>query len=129
MSEGWTEVCALDALTPGRGVAALAGDGTGYRQVALFRFDGETVYAVGNADPFSGANVIARGLVGSHGGTPTVASPMYKQRFDLRTGRCLDDDDVAIPVYPTRVRAGLVEVAVSTSDRTGWRNADEPVGP
>jgi nitrite reductase (NADH) small subunit len=112
----WVAVCRLDALTPGRGVAALAG--SPHAQVAVFRYDATTVFAVGNHDPFSGAAVIARGLVGSHGGTPTVASPMYKQRFDLGTGRCLDDDSAALPVYPVRVRDGLVEIRTSTSDST-----------
>jgi nitrite reductase (NADH) small subunit len=31
--------------------------------------------------------------------------------FDLRTGACLDDPGVSVPVYPARVRDGLVEVA------------------
>ena len=113
----WTAVCPLDALTPGRGVAALLGSPP--EQVALFRYDASTVYAVGNRDPFSGACVISRGLVGSHGGHPTVASPMYKQRFDLRSGRCLDEESVALPVYPVRVHNGLVLVSTSEgTDRT-----------
>ena len=44
------------------------------------------VFAIGNQDPFSGANVMSRGIVGSRGDVPTVASPMFKQVFDLRTG-------------------------------------------
>jgi nitrite reductase (NADH) small subunit len=111
----WTMVCRLADLTPGRGVAALLD--TPHEQVAVFRYDESTVYAVGNLDPFSGAHVIARGLVGSHGAIPTIASPMYKQRFDLRTGRCLDDASAALPVYEVRVHDGVVAVrAYSTSD-------------
>ncbi|MGY1747709.1 nitrite reductase small subunit NirD [Modestobacter sp. SYSU DS0511] len=106
---GWTAVCAFDDLLPERGVAALV-DGV---QVAVFRlFDG-SVHAVGHRDPFSGAHVLARGLVGTRGDAPTVASPMYKQVFDLRTGQCLDDPAVSVPVHQVRVRDGLVEVAVS----------------
>ena len=56
---------------------------------------------------------MARGLVGSRQGTPTVASPMHKQSFDLLTGRCLDDADVALQVWPTRVTDGWVEVLVA----------------
>lgn len=103
----WTAVCAVDALTPGRGVAALV-DG---EQVAVFLLGDGTVRAVGNHDPFSRANVLSRGIVGSKGGAVTVASPVYKQRFDLDTGRCLDDDTVAIPVYDARIVDGRVEVA------------------
>lgn len=81
-----TDVCALDALVPERGAAALV-DGV---QVALFRLADDTVLAVQNRDPFAGANVVARGIVGSVGDTPTVTSPMHKQVWDLRTGECLD---------------------------------------
>ena len=52
--------------------------------------------------------MLARGIVGTRGGTPTLASPMYKQVFDLRTGRCLDHEDVCLQVYPARVEAGRV---------------------
>ncbi|MGY2079662.1 nitrite reductase small subunit NirD [Modestobacter sp. SYSU DS0657] len=106
---GWTTVCAFDDLLPERGVAALV-DGV---QVAVFRlFDG-SLHAIGHRDPFSGAHVLARGLVGTRSDAPTVASPMYKQVFDLRTGQCLDDPAVSVPVYPVRRREDLVEVAVA----------------
>jgi nitrite reductase (NADH) small subunit len=79
--------------------------------VALFRtFDG-ALYAIGNQDPFTGAFVLSRGIVGSRGDIPTVASPLHKQVFDLRTGACLDDETVSVPVYGVRLRDGLVEVA------------------
>jgi nitrite reductase (NADH) small subunit len=79
--------------------------------VAVFRHSGTgEVHAVDHHDPFSGANVIARGLVGSRQGVPTVASPMHKQSFDLVTGQCLDDDSVALRVWPTRVTDGWVEI-------------------
>lgn len=102
----WTVVCRYRDLQPERGVAALAGR----LQVALFRtFDG-TVYAIGNQDPFTGAFVLSRGIVGSRGEVPTVASPLHKQAFDLRSGSCLDDETVAVPVYAVRIRDGVVEV-------------------
>jgi nitrite reductase (NADH) small subunit len=103
----WTRVCALEALVPDRGAAALV-DG---HQVAVFRLrDTGDVHAVDHHDPFSGANVIARGLVGSRGAVPTVASPMHKQSFDLTTGTCLDDATVSLRVWPTRVVDGWVEI-------------------
>ena len=82
----WTAVCRLEDLVPERGAAALV-DG---EQVALFRLLDERVLAVQQLDPFSGAYVLARGIVGSRGSAATVASPMYKQVFDLATGTCLD---------------------------------------
>ncbi len=104
--DGWVGVCDLADLQPERGVAALL-DGV---QVALFRtFDG-SLYALDNRDPFSGTYVLSRGIVGSRGETPTVASPMYKQVFDLRTGTCLDDDTVGVAAYPVRLAGERVEV-------------------
>nr|WP_201469792.1 nitrite reductase small subunit NirD [Microbacterium hydrocarbonoxydans] len=79
-------VCSLDDLETERGRAALI-EG---EQVALFLLPDGTVHAVDNLDPFSGAHVISRGIVGSRGDAPTVASPLHKQVFDLRTGECLE---------------------------------------
>jgi nitrite reductase (NADH) small subunit len=101
---GWHPVCDLGLLTPGRGVAALLPDGT---QAAVFLGRTGDAYAIGNRDPFTGAYVLSRGLVGSapapQGSRPFVASPLLKQRFDLATGRCLDDDEVAVPAYQVRI--------------------------
>ena len=101
----WIDVCALDDIVPDTGVCALVG----VRQVALVRI-GDAVHAVDNFDPFSKAYVLSRGIVGDKGGVPKIASPIYKQTFDLRTGACLDDASVSIAVYPARVRDGRVEV-------------------
>ncbi|MCX4980773.1 nitrite reductase small subunit NirD [Streptomyces sp. NBC_00250] len=98
--DSWVAVCEEARLTPGRGVAALLPDG---RQVAVFRDRSGRVYAIDNRDPFSGAQVLSRGLVGSADGRPFVASPLLKQRFDLETGRCLDDDEVTVTVFPVRL--------------------------
>ncbi|WP_460808114.1 nitrite reductase small subunit NirD [Micromonospora zhanjiangensis] len=104
----WVTVCRLADLLPERGAAALL-DGT---QVAVFRLHDDGVRAIGNHDPLSGAYVLSRGIVGTRGDRAVVASPMHKQAYDLDTGHCLDVPDVAVPVYPARVRGGLVEVAV-----------------
>ncbi len=104
---GWQDVCGLDALTVERGAAALV-DG---RPVALFRLDDDEVLAVDDVDPFWGVPVLSRGLVGCLGGRDTVASPLLKQRFDLRTGDCLDDPAVTLAVWPVQVQQGRVAVA------------------
>ncbi|MFD5082023.1 nitrite reductase (NAD(P)H) small subunit [Kitasatospora sp. NPDC058406] len=90
----WQPVCTLDDLQPGRGVAVLlaAADDGNDAQVALFLDRAGALHAVDNRDPFSGAYVLSRGLLGSRGDRPTLASPMYKQVFDLTDGRCLDED-------------------------------------
>jgi nitrite reductase (NADH) small subunit len=95
----WFTVCDLSALLPGRGVAALLPDG---RQVALFRDRSGKLYAIDNRDPFGGAAVLSRGLTGTQQGRPFVASPLLKQRFDLETGVCLDDEVVRVATYEVR---------------------------
>lgn len=102
----WTPVCRYDELEIERGSAALI-DG---EQIALFRLPDGSVHALHNRDPFSGAYVMARGIVGTRHGEPYVASPMYKQGFALTTGRCLDDETAALRRYPVRLRHGVVEV-------------------
>jgi nitrite reductase (NADH) small subunit len=102
-----TPVCSLSALQPEQGVAALLPDGS---QVAVFlTFDG-SVHALDNVDPFSGAAVLARGIVGDRSGVPVVVSPVYKQAFSLETGACLDSPDHSVAVHPVRVRDGVVEL-------------------
>ncbi|GHE84102.1 nitrite reductase small subunit [Streptomyces longispororuber] len=99
----WLTMCAASLLTPGRGVAVLLPDGR--RQAALFLDRAGRLYAVDNRDPFSGAAVLSRGLLGSARGRVFVASPLLKQRFDLVTGQCLDDDEVRVGVYEVRLAA------------------------
>ncbi len=102
----WTPVCRLADLLPERGVCALA-DGA---QVAVFRAHDGALYAVSNYDPFSGAFVLSRGIMGTRGDVPTVASPIGKQIFDLTTGQCLDQPAVSVPVAGVRVAGGVVEI-------------------
>lgn len=102
----WTPVCPYPRVEPERGVAALVDD----EQVAVFRTHDGQLFAIGNQDPVGGAYVMSRGIVGSRGSTPTVASPLHKQVYDLRTGRCLDDPGVAVPTYRIRCRDNVIEV-------------------
>ncbi|MDT5097453.1 MAG: nitrite reductase small subunit [Mycobacterium sp.] len=104
----WTTACAYDRLIPCRGVGVLLPGGG---QAALFRLDDGTVHAVGNIDPFSGAAVMSRGIVGDRSGRATVQSPIKKQAFALDDGSCLDDPGRAVQVYETRITAdGFVEI-------------------
>lgn len=109
---GWTRICRVDDLLVERGAAALV-DG---HQIALFRtFDGR-IYATDQIDPFSGAAVLSRGIVGDRAGVPTVASPMYKQVFDLRTGQCLDTqgkEPLSVRVHAVAVTDGVVFVKLA----------------
>ncbi len=102
----WISICPVERLTPNRGVAALV-DG---EAVAVFLLQTGDLFAIANVDPFSGASVLSRGIVGDVDGIPTVASPLYKQRFDLRTGQCVDDTDVRVSSYAVRIVDGVIEL-------------------
>ncbi len=106
-NEAWVRICRLDDILPNTGVCCLLGR----EQVAVYRIGtGNGCRALGNFDPFSRANVLARGLVGDRGGRLKVSSPIYKQSFCLETGVCLDDPSVRIPTYDVRITAGHVEL-------------------
>lgn len=103
----WIEVCALEDITPNTGVGALIGG----QSVALFRVGHEKrIYALSNKDPFSQANVMCRGIIGDLQGERVIASPIYKQHFSLATGRCLEDKDQKLLVFPTKIENGRVWV-------------------
>ena len=111
-------VCAVSDLEVERGRAALLGD----EQIALFLLADGSVHGVSNLDPYSGANVISRGIVGSRGDAPTVASPLHKQVFDLRTGVCLETQgkpDASLRVWSVRVIGDSVHIDVSAGAPAG----------
>ena len=104
----WRPICRADQIPVERGICALV-DG---QQVALFRTADGELFALNNQDPFSGAMVLSRGIVGDRAGEPTVTSPMFKQAFALRTGRCLDDDSVSVAAFPVRAHEGSIEISL-----------------
>jgi nitrite reductase (NADH) small subunit len=103
---GWHRVCAVTDLEPAWGEAALIAG----RQVALFRTVSGEVFAVAQEDPATGANVMARGITGSRGDRPTVASPLHKEVYDLATGECLGSPELRLATFGTRIVGGFIEV-------------------
>ena len=104
----WIEICHLDDITPNTGVGAIVED----QQIALFRVGHEKrVYALSNQDPFSQAFVMSRGILGDLQGERVVASPIYKQHFSLATGRCLEDKNQKLLVFPSKIEEGRVFVS------------------
>ena len=101
----WISVCAVGDIVPDTGVCALVHGA----QVAVFRVGGE-LYAIDNLDPCSGAAVLSRGLVGSLGERVVVASPIYKQHFDLRTGECVEAPERPVRTWPVRRQGDHVQV-------------------
>lgn len=105
----------ISEIPPSTGVCALV-DG---KQIAVFRI-GDDVYAIGNRDPFTNANVLSLGIVGDQNGVLKVTSPLLKQAFALETGICLDDPKIRVPAYHARNDDGVVEVsATPRRDRLG----------
>jgi nitrite reductase (NADH) small subunit len=103
-------VCRQSELVEDSGINALI-DG---RQVALFYVTRPQpkVYAIGNWDPIGKANVLSRGIMSDIDGRITVASPLYKQHFDLTTGQCLEDDNVSVPVYDVSLVVEHVQITL-----------------
>ncbi|GAB2734990.1 nitrite reductase small subunit NirD [Arthrobacter bambusae] len=105
-ASSWHRVCPLVELEPAWGEAALI-DGV---QVAIFRLDADNVYAVAQQDPATLANVMARGITGSRGSRPTIASPLHKEVYDLQTGECYSNPGLRLPAFRTRMVDGFIEV-------------------
>ncbi len=104
----WIDVCSIDDLYPNSGVCALVNE----QQVAIFYMPiDNTIYAISNYDPIGKANVLSRGMIGDLNGEPVVASPLYKQHFNLKTGVCLEED-VKVDSYVVREVDGRVEIGV-----------------
>ena len=102
----WERVCPASELEPEWGEVALLGA----RQVAVVKLAEDEVYAVSHVDPHTGAHVMARGIVGSRGDRPTIASPLHKEVYDLGTGECFTDPNLFLQPFRTRVVGGFVEV-------------------
>ncbi len=102
------KICQISDIIPGTGVCALVNG----EQVAVFRpTDEEEVFAISNTDPFYQSNVLSRGLICEHKGELWVASPLKKQRFNLATGMCMEDENFSVKSYQARVTKGEVEIA------------------
>lgn len=107
--DAWTDICAVEDILPSTGVCALVAN----RHVAVFRLGADRFFAIDNVDPKSGASVLSRGLLGSMGERIVVASPLYKNHFDLSTGECLEAPEQSVQAHGVRVEGGRVRVALA----------------
>jgi len=106
-STTWTTICPENDLTPNAGICAQFNE----QQVAIFLCKRtRSVYAVSNFDPFGEANVLSRGIIGSTEDITYVASPLYKQRFNLKTGECLDSAVYKLKTFDIRIESGQVQL-------------------
>jgi len=110
MSEkNWIGVCFEDDLFEDTGVCAKVAD----KQIAIFKSRRlKQIFAVSNYDPIGEANVLSRGIIGSIGEAVVVASPLYKEHFNLATGECLEKPEFKLTVYPVKIEKGQVQVQV-----------------
>jgi nitrite reductase/ring-hydroxylating ferredoxin subunit len=73
--------------------------------VAVFNAGGDRFYACGAICPHEDGPLAEGWLEGD-----VVVCPWHAFDFELATGRCRADGELAVPVYPARVSAGIVEV-------------------
>ena len=110
-NDQWFDICELADILPSMGRCALFID----KQIAIFRVSNltgtEEFYAIDNYCPFSNANTLSRGITGTIEGKIVIASPLYKQHFDLVTGICLEDESVKVNTYPVRLDGNTIQLA------------------
>jgi nitrite reductase (NADH) small subunit len=112
IEKSWRTICDKTDLVKDSGISALIESSSGEdEQVAIFHIPNseEEVFAVGNYDPIGKANVLYRGLVGCINDEPVVSSPLYKQHYSLKTGRCLQEEQ-SVVVYNIRIEDDQVQL-------------------
>ena len=105
----YTPICTVQDILPDTGVAARVQG----RHIAVFRIGSDRFHAIDNIDPRSGASVLSRGLVGNLGDRIVVASPLYKNHFDLTTGECLEAPEQSVRAHAVRIEGDRVLVALN----------------
>lgn len=113
----WKAVCTIGDLIAESGVAVWTEDGP----VAIFYLPHRlpALFAISHTDPFTGKNVLARGITGDLKGQPVVASPLYKQHFNLETGQCLEDETAKVKTYQVLLDGENVRLEVPIRRRSG----------
>ena len=107
--KNWQTICHKHDLVKHSGVCALVNDEL---QLAIFQTDENQAMSISNWDPAGKANVLYRGIIGDSNGELFVASPLYKERFSLTSGKCLDDSSLSVSCYQTRIQDDQVQVLV-----------------
>jgi NAD(P)H-dependent nitrite reductase small subunit len=108
-SSRWVEVGRVSDFPFDGGRAVKCGSA----QIAVFRFArGSQWYACQNLCPHKQEMVLSRGIIGDSGGLPKVACPLHKKTFSLESGQCTSGDSYQIKVYPVKVEAETVFLAL-----------------
>ncbi len=106
-THNWRTICKKQDLVKNSGVCALLEND---QQIAIFHTADDQAFSITNWDPAGKANVLYRGIVGDDNGELYVASPLYKERYSLRTGKCLDNDSLTVNSYQTRIIDDEVQI-------------------
>lgn len=102
-------ICSKTDLIENAGVCALVNG----EQIAIFYVPQckQQVFAISNWDPIGKANILSRGIIGDLNGVIVVASPLYKQHYDLASGKCLEEENCSVKVYPVSLKNDKVMMA------------------
>lgn len=98
----WRPVRVAEALAPGAMVAAMV---HGVRLVVGRTASG--LFALDGICPHAGA-ILADGLIDED----LIICPLHAFAFEVKTGRCVDDESCSVRRYPIRECAGAVEVGL-----------------
>jgi sulfite reductase beta subunit-like hemoprotein/nitrite reductase/ring-hydroxylating ferredoxin subunit len=101
----WTVVASVSDLAPGNVRKVQAGGVT----LALV-CTGEGLHAVDNLCPHEGGS-IGEGSVEEG----TVSCPLHNFKFDCKTGKCVTDARLQVPVYETKIEQGKIWVRVAAT--------------
>lgn len=118
----WTDVCDARELIKGSGVAVRMGEAA----VAVFLDPGGELHALAHEDPASSAEVIAWGILGELDGEWYVSSPLYKQKYRLRDGACIEGDAPDLEHWPARISEGRVEIGHGSVPLAGTYRGSVP---
>ena len=117
MRSPWFRVCSTDDVPQNGGVCVQYEQ----EQIALFNFARrDEWHATQNLCPHRMQMVLSRGMIGSQNGEPKIACPFHKKTFSLIDGRCINDNECSIKIYPVKIENNYVYINV---DRTNGNDA------
>jgi NAD(P)H-dependent nitrite reductase small subunit len=97
----WVQMSGVDAVPANGGIAVRYGE----TQIAIYHFARRNQwYATQNTCPHRKDNVLARGILGSHGDEPKVACPLHKKTFSLLSGEGLNDPEYRIRTFSVQIK-------------------------
>ena len=103
INEQWTDLCDAGELPDEGGLYVE----TGGRRFGVFRLPGDEVRVIDDTCPHAGGSLSAGHVLGG-----CVLCPWHHWAFDIQTGKCPDNERIAVRVYRCRVRGRRVEAVI-----------------